>query len=238
MQDAFRSDSRGAAAGRGSPFAYALEQSALPAARRGAPQRRCALVLTCLVGVSLALSACALVPERREPDVQGFATPACSRPPDVRTHDARVLPAGDDRTAGNAPSPPFSPRAAQMARIVGVAPLLGELVRLGSGSDTDLRRVVLRQRITDRILLSVLDVQRVLAELDCERARGEHARSSLVEEQVKRNQRYTMLGALAGATTAIASGGLSVVGAGTAANVAQILGGSVEGAIRRRRGCR
>lgn len=164
--------------------------------------------------------------ESRRPDPQAFATHACVRA--LKIHDARALPAGDERRAGDVPVPPFSLRAAEVARIVGIAPLLNQLVREQGDAASDVRRIVLRQRIDDRILLAVLDVQSVLAELDCERARGEHLRSGLVEEQARRNQRYGLAGAYASAGTAIASGALGLLAPITApGQLAQTIGGTI-----------
>jgi hypothetical protein len=185
-----------------------------------------------LAAFAIAGAGCAGLTEKpRLPDRQRFSTHACVRALQVGARDARALPSGDERRSGDAPSPPFSVRAAEIARIIGVAPLLLELVRQERDGASEIRRVALRQRINDRILLAVLDVQGVLAELDCERARGEHLRSGLVEEQVRRNQRYTVWGALAGAATAALSGGLPLVGAAVIGDVASILGGATEGFI-------
>jgi hypothetical protein len=161
-----------------------------------------------------------------QPSPEAFATHACIRA--LKIHDVRSLPAGDERRGGDVPVPPFSPRSADIARIIGVAPLLHQLVRQQGDAAGDVRRIVLRQRIDDRILLAVLDVQGVLAELDCERARGEHLRSGLVERQSRRTQRYGLAGAYAGAGTAIVSGALGLLAPiGAPGQLAQAIGGTI-----------
>jgi hypothetical protein len=139
---------------------------------------------------------------------------------------------------------PFSARALETARIIGVLP---ELVHFRPpapasasaspepGTTQDLRAriddLLVRQQVLARIALASLEVSSVLAELDCEGERNDQLRDRLQRVQDNRLRRLTLSGLVVGAATAISGGVLAMTSSGNAANVAAILGGTAETGI-------
>ncbi len=137
---------------------------------------------------------------------------------------------------------PYSPRAMETARIIGVLPALAGLAapdsRGGTAASDDLASIAARladlrarQQVLARISLASLEVSSVLAELDCEGERNDQLRDRLQRIEDDRLRRHTLGGIIVGALTAIAGGTLSLASRANAADVAAILGGATETGI-------
>jgi hypothetical protein len=129
----------------------------------------------------------------------------------------------------------FSRAAIEMADVIGAAaPLLrlGELEAEGSRSmAAELRVLRLRQAVTDRIMLAMLDVSGTLAAIDCEGERGDQLRVRLQGIESRRARRLGLASIMVGALTAALSGGLSVAGVATAGDIVGITGGVAEASV-------
>ena len=129
----------------------------------------------------------------------------------------------------------FSRAAIEIADVIGAAaPLLrlGELEAEGRRSmAAELRVLRLRQAVTDRIMLAMLDVSGTLAAIDCEGERGDQLRVRLQGIESRRARRLGLASIMVGALTAALSGGLSVAGVATAGDIAGITGGVAEASV-------
>ncbi|RVT89632.1 hypothetical protein EOD42_24865 [Rhodovarius crocodyli] len=121
-----------------------------------------------------------------------------------------------------APLPGFSARAQRMAVLIGIAPQLSGLI---VGDGPPLQRLRMRQMVVERIVAASLDVQEAMALLDCEDERGDQLRSLLEARESRASRRLTIASIGIGAFTAVATGGLSLAAAPTAASAVGIAGG-------------
>lgn len=159
---------------------------------------------------------------------------AIAAPDGVAADSAAAGPASSQPDAAAVAALPYSPRSIRTAAAIGALP---ELVRLhalaGTGDDerAALRRLLVRQRVLERVSLASLEVSAVLAELDCEGERTDQLRDRLQRREDARLRRLTLGGIVVGAVTAISGGALSLASRGRASDLAQILGGSTETAI-------
>lgn len=130
--------------------------------------------------------------------------------------------------------PGFSPDATETADTIGALEALHRFAAMDTnasqGADADLRRLRLRQAITDRILLAMLDVSSSLAEVTCEGQRGNELRDRLQRIEDRQAQRLTLATIMVGALTAVTSGGLSLAGA-AGGDLAGIIGGTAEAGV-------
>ncbi len=76
-----------------------------------------------------------------------------------------------------------------------------------------IRLLVLRQEISDRILLATQELTSVLAEIECERARANELKNYLEQGIDRRVTRLTVYSVLAGALSTVVSGTLAIFGA-------------------------
>ncbi len=147
-----------------------------------------------------------------------------------------ILPPGEfsavaDRLAARG----WSLTAAEVAEVVGA---LGPLQRVAEaegagparGTAAELRRLRLRQAISDRITAASLDVSVTLAEIDCEGERGDQVQNRLTAIEARRARRLSLGSILVGALTAGLTGGLSLARV-PGADVAGILGGAAEASL-------
>lgn len=131
----------------------------------------------------------------------------------------------------------FSQKSVETARDIGVLPLLARYAALAGSVETrsdaeGLAWLSARQRLADRVLLSLLDVQGIVAELECERDRGERLEFILAQAQARRDRRLALSGLIVGALTTMASGGLAIgLPESNRADVVGILGGATEAGI-------
>lgn len=161
--------------------------------------------------------------------------PAAARQAGASPQDGPAASA--TRAAQPVSLPGFSDEAVRTARDIGVLPLLERFAALPGyeAATSDALRAQsmhTRQRLSDRVLLALLDVQGVLAELECERDRGSRVQFILAEAQGRRDRRLALSGLVVGALTTILSGGLALgVPDSNGADVVGILGGSAEAGV-------
>jgi hypothetical protein len=144
---------------------------------------------------------------------------------------AEALRAAAERLAAQG----FSRAAIEMADVIGATePLLRlavpEAERPGAVA-AELRSLRLRQAVVDRVMLAMLEVSGTLAAIDCEGERGDQLRVRLQGIENRRARRLGLASIMVGALTAALSGGLSVAGAGVAADAAGIVGGAAEASV-------
>ena len=181
---------------------------------------------------ALLTGGCVAKPATSGDPARHAAAPGCA----PRTRPALVLPplVGDLRgAAGGVAAAAFSPGAVDTADAIGALGPLRRLVELDAGAlhaATDLRRLRLRQTITDRILLAMLDVSSSIAEINCEGERGNELRDRLRRIEESRARRLNLATIMVGALTAVVSGGLSLAGA-AGGDIAGIVGGTAEAGV-------
>ncbi|MCO6415547.1 hypothetical protein JYK14_05065 [Siccirubricoccus sp. KC 17139] len=191
-----------------------------------------ALALTLLAGCASRLG-----PEGEAAARSGFER-ICV--PLTRTrHAAEAVPSsGPLRAApGKLEAGGFSPAATDIAEVIGVLPLLEQLLAAeqdaarGRGAGAELRLLRLRLAISDRIQLAMLDISSTQAVIDCEGERGDELRMRLQAAEDRRARRLGLTSILVGATTAALSGGLSLAGSQAGGDIAGIVGGTGEASV-------
>jgi hypothetical protein len=130
----------------------------------------------------------------------------------------------------------YSRPAVEIADSIGALAQLQALAALQAagparGLAEELRRLRLRQAITERIMAAMLDASAVVGELDCEGERGDQLESVLTGIETRRTRRLTIAGILVGALTAGVSGGLGLGASAAAENIAGIIGGGAGAAL-------
>ena len=139
----------------------------------------------------------------------------------TRRHDIRL-------TSFIAPLP-FSPRAQQVAAIIGVDGLLAEFTALedeiASGLDgASLRFLTVRQELSDRLLLALFEANSIAAELECEKARTEDIASRLEDIRNDVQQGRTILAILADSISGVFAGTFLLLGAEIISGVIDLTG--------------
>jgi len=119
----------------------------------------------------------------------------------------------------------YSAAAQRAARAIEVEPLI---LLLQGAPRRGGAQFGLRQEVTERLLQAQFDTAGMIAELDCEGERADRLRRRLLLAEQRRALGFGVAGLLIGATTAVASGGLSLAGAATASSALGIGGGAVE----------
>ncbi len=113
----------------------------------------------------------------------------------------------------------FSQRARSVAADIGVEAVLSAWLQTrqdlekNSSEPDRIRLLVLRQEISDRILLATQELTSVLAEIECERARANELKNYLEQGIDRRVTRLTVYSVLAGALSTVVSGTLAIFGA-------------------------
>jgi hypothetical protein len=119
----------------------------------------------------------------------------------------------------------------QIAEIIGVMDLVRE-TRALEAADAQLpgeakqRLVEARQHLADRLVMIFFEVSSVAGRVDCEATRANHVANALAEIKDQRVQRYAITAIVGDALIGIVGGALSIASQGTAAGVADIVGGS------------
>lgn len=138
----------------------------------------------------------------------------------------------DAATAGGAAAPTrLSPRALEMADILGARSLVTEIEDLGhatsAGADSArLRLLQARQQLSNRILLALLEFKSAAAEADCEEERADR----LQEVQDQRVKYLAILSLVGAGIGSIVSSGLALGAEAKAAGVVGIAAGAGEAA--------
>jgi hypothetical protein len=127
----------------------------------------------------------------------------------------------------------LSPRALEIANAIGADELASRIQTLdyeaARGSEgARLRLLELRQQLSERILLALLEVKSAAAEADCEEERADGLADRLQEMQEERVKRLTIFSLLGSGLGGILSGGLAWAAQGTAAAIAGIAAGMTE----------
>jgi hypothetical protein len=123
------------------------------------------------------------------------------------------------------------------AEVIRTAEAIGALDRMQALVETERRPgngvpvILARQAVTDRVVLALLDVQAMLATIDCEGERADQLRGQLARNEARRARNLGLAGILVGAGTAALTGGLSLAGSAASANTAGIVGGSAEAGV-------
>jgi hypothetical protein len=165
------------------------------------------------------------------PSAQSHSELLCAPRMGARREPPPAMASGDiDRLVGLG-----GPRtAAEVADAIGAGEPLLRLAVLEAegrrGTAAQLRILHLRQAVTDRIMLAMLDVSGMLAAIDCEGERGDQLRVRLQGIENRRARRLGVASIMVGALTAALSGGLSVAGSGSA-DVVAMVGGLGEASV-------
>lgn len=128
----------------------------------------------------------------------------------------------------------LSPRARQIAQIIGLEDLVaqipileGEVSRNVEGAR--LRLLELRQELSDQLLLALFDASSVAAELECEKGRAEAVAAGLDEIQNDIQQRRTVIALISDATAGLFSGIFLFGGSEVLAGAADVVGNILQG---------
>ena len=128
----------------------------------------------------------------------------------------------------------FSKKAIAIAEVIDALPLLRQIPPLEAEAATgstaaELKLLRVHQRITDRIVLAILDVSRTIAAIECENERGDQLQDWLQKAEDRRIRRLGFTSIMAGALTSIVSGALALAApAAAAASIAGVTGGMIE----------
>jgi hypothetical protein len=114
-------------------------------------------------------------------------------------------PAWPDSGVSHIPPGHLSPHDSLLCNILGISACLGDLLTLPADSARELRRLSLKQKIDQRILVAQTESAAVVAELDCEGERANLAGTYLDNLNSKYNHRLTIASVVAGALTTAAT---------------------------------
>ena len=165
------------------------------------------------------------------PADHGAANESSQRCVPAMTKRARVAAAGDETpvTPTTEARSRFSSDALQVAEVVGVLPLVNHLASdTGSSRRDPLASVVLRQRLTEILLLTLFEITSTTAELTCERDRADQVADRIDEIDGARVKRLTIASILFGGIASIVSGGIGLAaGASVGGEAADVAGGAL-----------
>ena len=147
--------------------------------------------------------------------------PASSQPPTSARQDVRSsTPRG------------FSPEALEIAETIGAIDLVAQMPTLEAemaqnieGSAVRFLRV--RQQLSDRIVMAILDVARTAAEADCEEERADQLADRLQEVRDKKIRYRTLIAIVGDALVGVMAGALGLALQETASEASAIFGGVV-----------
>lgn len=122
----------------------------------------------------------------------------------------------------------LSEQSLEVAHVMNAMPLLTELTALERAGDTgSVAFMQVRQSLTDRVLLTLLEVSSVTAELVCERDRADQVADRMDEVDASLVKRLTLASIVIGGVAAVISGGIGLAGGSDGANNAASLAGGV-----------
>lgn len=125
----------------------------------------------------------------------------------------------------------LSEQSINTANIIGVTPLLKDWAAPANSSASETKKLVLRQKIVEKITLANLEVSASLAYIDCEGERTDQLRDRLQRHETRRIEQLTLASIIVGAGTVVTAGALAVGGAATAGNIVSIVGGTSEAGL-------
>ncbi|GMV48476.1 MAG: hypothetical protein NBKEAIPA_03296 [Nitrospirae bacterium] len=123
----------------------------------------------------------------------------------------------------------FSPRAREIAAIIGVHDLLAEFQLLegdmARGLDgASLRSLAVRQELSDRLLLALFEANSIAAELECEKERAEDLASQLEEVRNDIQQGRTIMAILADSISGVFAGTFLLLGSEVLSGIIDLSG--------------
>lgn len=122
----------------------------------------------------------------------------------------------------------FSEGAVQTAKVIGVLPLLNDIVHLSNEPSSQIHLLLRRQQLTDGILLALFEVESVTAEIVCERDRADQLADRIDETDGSRVKQLTIASIVLGGLAGIVSGGIGLAaGTSLGADVATVIGGTL-----------
>ena len=131
----------------------------------------------------------------------------------------------------------FSLQSQDIADDIGAKDLLTQMAALEAEAarivpDSAIRLLLVRQQLSDRILLALLDVKSAAAEANCEEKRAGQLADQLQDKRDARARRLTIFGVMGGGVVGILSGGLSAAAPSSmAGGLAAIAAGVVASAF-------
>ena len=133
-------------------------------------------------------------------------------------------------------SPPheiLSPQSEEIAEIVGVTELVQQIHKLITEDAQSLEGtreawIEARQHLSDRLLLTTLEISSITTEVDCEQMRSQHVETSWTEARLNRAENHLLYAILGDALIGgVFAGALALGLLDTASAVAAIVGGTV-----------
>ena len=122
----------------------------------------------------------------------------------------------------------YSPAALQIAKVIGALPLLNEIEKAPKETSSEIQTLLLRQQLTERILLAFFEVESATAEIVCERDRADQLADRIDETDGTRVKQLTIASIVLGGLTGIVSGGIGLAaGASMGADIANVTGGAL-----------
>lgn len=160
----------------------------------------------------------------------GAANESNQRCVPAMTKRARSAPAAADHTLVKPTAEAlskFSADALQVAEVAGVVPLLNHIAtNTGAARQDPFPAIVSRQRLTELLLLTLLEITSVTAELTCERDRADQVADRIDEIDGARVKRLTIASILFGGIAGIVSGGIGLAaGASVGGEATDVAGG-------------
>lgn len=126
----------------------------------------------------------------------------------------------------------LSPKARQIAEIIGILPLVREIRtfettenRLQAASQQ--RLLELRQSFSERMMTTFFEVSGLIGQIDCEAIRADQVANTLNEIRDQRAQRYEIIAIVGDALVGVAGGALALGVSETASAIADIFGGNL-----------
>jgi len=195
------------------------------------------LVVFCLISGCATGSHRPVEDARISAEHEGRCAPPSHPPPLFPLAPLSPQPESAPRNEGSRPAVAgFSAQTTKIAQIIGIDRLLERLVALhteqAQGREgAHVAMLEVRQEISDRLLLTILDVASVSAEVKCERERADQLGDHLEEQRDRRIMQLTIFAILGGALVGILSGALNLANQDTAAAAGAIAGGVLETAF-------
>ncbi len=125
--------------------------------------------------------------------------------------------------AADLPADRFPPQSLDIAGTIGTKNLLAQIAALEAESarnvpDFAIQLLLVRQQLSDRILLALLDVKSAAAEANCEEKRADRARPLTIFAVLVGGVAGILSGSLAAADPSSITGGLAAIAAGVVAS--------------------
>ena len=144
-----------------------------------------------------------------------------------------ISPKPFPQISDSSPEDILSPQSEEIAGIIGVTDLVQQIHKLKT-KDAQSREgaqeawLGARQHLSDRLLLSTLEISSITSEVDCEQMRSQYVVNGWTESRIDRTERHLQFAILGDALVAGIFGGALALGLlDTAAAVATIVGGTI-----------